>query len=351
MKRFLSLFLGLLVGTGAYADVTGGITPPGGSGGSGVSSVSVVTANGVSGSVATATTTPAITLTVTLSDGSVVPIYSTAGTAFTLLNESANMVFAGPTTGSAAQPTFRSLVAADLPATLTSGGNPIPQIPLQSGIPFVISSSGTMGNNGALSAVVAMNRTIGNSYAYFPANTICTANTAGWYWTVWSSTTAATVFNNTYTSGQPEIVASPTAFVCTAGTFTQTTVLQTGPIVTIPAGAMGVNGGVYTTAFVSYINNADAKTVGFTFNGNGAGALANTTTASNGVGFAVVNQGVTNKQVATNQSLFASASGASVTTSVDTTASVTSGLYIKIATAASDYIILESYSIELRPHS
>lgn len=57
-----------------------------------------------------------------LADGSSTPIYqitgspvTTTGTlTFTLSTESANTVFAGPTTGSAAQPTFRALVAADV---------------------------------------------------------------------------------------------------------------------------------------------------------------------------------------------------------------------------------------------
>lgn len=47
-------------------------------------------------SVATSTTTPALS--------------------FTLSNQSANLVFAGPSTGAAAAPTFRSLVAADIPS-------------------------------------------------------------------------------------------------------------------------------------------------------------------------------------------------------------------------------------------
>lgn len=61
---------------------------------------------------------------VALADGSTSPIYAitgspvtTSGTlTFTLSNQSANTVFAGPTVGGAAQPTFRSLVVADIPA-------------------------------------------------------------------------------------------------------------------------------------------------------------------------------------------------------------------------------------------
>jgi len=70
-------------------------------------------------------TAPATGVTsVALSDGSSTPIYSISGSpvtssgtlTFSLETQSANKVFAGPTTGSAAQPTFRSLVSADIPS-------------------------------------------------------------------------------------------------------------------------------------------------------------------------------------------------------------------------------------------
>jgi hypothetical protein len=70
---------------------------------------------------------PAGTGTVTsvaLADGSTTPIYTISGSPvtgsgtldFTLNTQAANSVFAGPTTGSAAQPIFRALVAADIPS-------------------------------------------------------------------------------------------------------------------------------------------------------------------------------------------------------------------------------------------
>lgn len=60
---------------------------------------------------------------VALLDGSTTPIFTISGSpvtssgtlTFTLKTETANTVFAGPTTGAAAQPTFRSLVSADIP--------------------------------------------------------------------------------------------------------------------------------------------------------------------------------------------------------------------------------------------
>jgi hypothetical protein len=68
---------------------------------------------------------------VALSDGSTVPIYTISGSpvttsgtlAFTLNTQTPNFVLAGPATGSTAvEPTFRALVAADIPSiSLTSG--------------------------------------------------------------------------------------------------------------------------------------------------------------------------------------------------------------------------------------
>ena len=71
---------------------------------------------------------------------------TTAGTlAATLASQSANLVFAGPSTGAAAAPTFRSLVAADLPAgtgTVTSVALSLPAIFSVSGSP--VTGSGTL---------------------------------------------------------------------------------------------------------------------------------------------------------------------------------------------------------------
>jgi len=57
---------------------------------------------------------------ITFTDASTTPIYSVSGSpgnaiSITLETQTANTVFAGPSSGSAAQPTFRALVAADIP--------------------------------------------------------------------------------------------------------------------------------------------------------------------------------------------------------------------------------------------
>ena len=52
------------------------------------------------------------------------PITTTGTLALSLATESANMVWAGPTSGAAAGPTFRSLVTADFPSIITPGTYP-----------------------------------------------------------------------------------------------------------------------------------------------------------------------------------------------------------------------------------
>lgn len=87
---------------------------PGGGGGSGtVTDVSVVTANGVSGSVATSTTTPAITLTL----GAITPASVAAVGAVSGSNLS------GTNTGDNATNTLYSGLAASKQDTLVSGTN------------------------------------------------------------------------------------------------------------------------------------------------------------------------------------------------------------------------------------
>ena len=51
------------------------------------------------------------------------PVTTTGTLAVTLATQTANTVFSGPTTGSAATPTFRALVAADLPGTVLTWGS------------------------------------------------------------------------------------------------------------------------------------------------------------------------------------------------------------------------------------
>lgn len=82
------------------------------------------TINKATNEITVATAGGGTVTSVALADGSGAPIYAVSGSpivgagtlTLTLSNQTANKVFAGPTGGGAAQPTFRALVAADLPA-------------------------------------------------------------------------------------------------------------------------------------------------------------------------------------------------------------------------------------------
>lgn len=96
-------------------------------------------------------------VSVGLADGSSSPIYSISGSpvtgsgtlTFSLVNQNSNKVFAGPVSGSNAQPSFRSLVLADMPTglgTVTSVGLTSPGVLYSvSGSP--VTGSGTLALN------------------------------------------------------------------------------------------------------------------------------------------------------------------------------------------------------------
>lgn len=99
-------------------------------------------------SVATATSTPALT--------------------FTLSTHTANTVFAGPTSGGAAGPTFRSLVTADLPSgvgdvvgPLSTTDNALARFDTTTG-KLIQNSVGILSDAGALSGILSFN---GNTWA------------------------------------------------------------------------------------------------------------------------------------------------------------------------------------------
>lgn len=147
---------------------------------------------------------------VAFADASTTPIYTitgspvtTAGTLTqTLSTQTANHIFAGPSTGSPAQPTFRSLVAADIPTPLTTAGDllyenntPAPDrlpigvegqvLAVSSGLPAWKSLSGTAAFASYASSQVstissAISATTYTTFSNSPAFTI-TPNITGTY--------------------------------------------------------------------------------------------------------------------------------------------------------------------------
>ena len=247
----------------------------------------VLTSNG---SAAPTWTTP-LSGTVTsvgLADGSTTPIYTISGSpvtssgtlTFTLNTQLANTVLAGPASGSAAEPTFRGLVIADLSfagvangvATLDSGGRiPIAQLPnavfIYQGLynpstntPILADGTGITGQvyyistnyNGVVAGAfggASLNFSIGDLAVYngtqweltTPAAGVSSVN--GAYGAVIMSMATANGFAGTYsgtaltvstTLTTPVVAANGTALIAATTTGTGAVVLATSPTLVTP---------------------------------------------------------------------------------------------------------------------
>lgn len=226
-----------------------------------------------------------------------------------------------------------------------------PYIISEAAIPFITASSGTMGNNGAVSALTALGLTYASAYIHLPASAISAGSSAGWYFCQMSSTTAGTVFNNTYTSGPPTVPASPTPFVTTGpGAFIGETAEVNGVAITVPANSFGPNGALKITTFWSMTNNANVKTLRYRFSG-GAGTVYGSVALASTLIFrqlvVITNRGLTNSQFGGDGGGggWSTSTGAMVVSAVDTTASSSVVMTGQKATAT-DNLVLESYVIE-----
>jgi hypothetical protein len=230
----------------------------------------------------------------------------------------------------------------------TTNGNKIPWVLAQTGIPIGIVSSGTMGNNGALSGITAISG-IGQYgvYYYFPAGAIFSGSAAGFYWTVSSGTTTGTVYNNTYGgSGQPAYVSSPTAFSTTGpGAYTGFTGSLNIVSVSLPGNSLGVNGELQLTMSTASTSNSDAKVISWSVGGAGGPSMTVTSTGSSGGFWRFANMGTTGKNVATgNINVYQGTQYSAV----DTTAALNVVIALSNANAA-DNLVLTGFSAKVFP--
>lgn len=220
-------------------------------------------------------------------------------------------------------------------------------------IPFVKPPTGTMGNNGAFTSGTALATTYANAYFWFAANQIAAGSAAGWYFGQASSATAITVFNNTYSTGQPTIPSSPTPFVTTGpGATTGVTTAVTGPQISIAAGALGANGALRISDQWSVNSTAGAKTLATAFSGTSIKSMSLTT--SNGYRSinTLYNRGVQNAQVGDQFGLTTGGSGLLTGTNefyaVDFSVAETFQMLMTTA-VATDWAVIEAFLLELLP--
>jgi hypothetical protein len=231
----------------------------------------------------------------------------------------------------------------------TAWAQAAPYVLMQGGIPFILPPSGSIGNNGALSALATALPTIyANAYIYLPPGALFTSSQPGLYFCQMSSTTAGTVFNNIYTFGQPLIPAVPTPFVTTGpGAYTQlinAVVLM--QFANVPANIMGTNS-VLQVDF-SWVNNNSAGTKSFNVF---FGGTSDTATESETTGTArtlthrIVNRGPKSQVVSTTLANV----GLNYNLAVDTTIQQSCYAQAKLATAATDWMVIESFAVTVQP--
>jgi hypothetical protein len=223
----------------------------------------------------------------------------------------------------------------------------------QSGIPMILPSSGSIGNNGDLSGIAPLPATYsGGCYMYFPANAIAAGVAAGLYYVVMSSTTAGTIYNNTYTSGTPAPPASPTAFSTTGpGAYTQTTGADITLLSnTLIGGVLGNNGELRIKMLLGNINNANAKGVKNIFGGQTISNVAGANSFGSIQERAIKNIGAQNSQITAQLTTAGGNFGATavVNFSVDASADVTVSQVAQLSTAT-DWIGIFALSAEVLP--
>lgn len=236
------------------------------------------------------------------------------------------------------------------------------QIISQSAVPIILPSTFTMGDNGALSGMVASNFTTYSDGAWIVlgANALFSGSLAGTYWSIWSTANACTVYQETLPVGvAPYIVVSPTYWLGRTGLGVITpAVNQFYPIVSIPvaAGIMGINGALKVNSINSMTNGTlgingffgVAGGGGTQFSGGSNAALPFAGTEHN-----IRNRGLMNRNlsVSTNSNLVdegAFTGGLPTYMQIDTsqTQYVNLGFYITNATHSA---VLEAFSVEVKP--
>jgi hypothetical protein len=138
-----------------------------------------------------------------------------------------------------------------------NNGSGIVLMGFKHGIPVIGISSGSIAANGAISAITALPIAYPRAWCYFPANAVATVAAAGFRYCTFSTTTAGIAFLDTWDgTGLPTIPTSPTAVTDGKGAYTGVTGTITGFSFTLPAGAMGANGGIdleFSTQFTSSV--------------------------------------------------------------------------------------------------
>jgi hypothetical protein len=240
-------------------------------------------------------------------------------------------------------------------------GVPVPAAFLahQWGIPVILPSSGSIGNNGALTLTTALPAIYASAWMYFPANAISAGSAAGTYYVQMSSTTVGTIYNNLLAAGTApsSVPSSPTAFSTTGpGAYTQTT---SGVVsmfsVPIIGGAMGANGSLRFKGAWLRPSNANSITSTILLGGTAICFVSQTNQIWIGYERTLRNMGDQAKQfslqTSSNAQTDASLSSAAAVFPTINTAVTQQLAFTFFIGTATDYLIMAGITVEILPMS
>lgn len=216
------------------------------------------------------------------------------------------------------------------------------------GLPVGLPPSGTVGVNGAITLGTATTIVYsGGIYWYFVSGSLYSGSLSGFYFTVMSSTTSGTVYNNLYTpeTNTPSVPTSPTPISGTGVAFTGVTTSVDAVSRTIVGGSLGLNGRIDCHLIGSHNNTAGNKIYILNFGGNQIYSTAATTSQAYTLPrYVTQNRSSTNRQISANAAVTSASSAPVLQTSVDTLVDQTYKISLQ-KSAATDFMVLESSSI------
>jgi hypothetical protein len=228
-----------------------------------------------------------------------------------------------------------------------------PYILAQSAVPVCLAPNGTVATNGIVTLGTALPVTYsGGIWLRLPAGAVVDG-LAGLYWAVMSNGTTGQVYTNYVDPANAFTPYVPSGTLAAAtgsnAAYTQATGADVTLVnVTLPAGAMGNNGGMYVNYSTSNNNSAGAKVSRIKAGATTLGTFslsATTTTGAVTSGF-VRNRGVQTSQIGHTTSV--SSNNPPVFTAIDFSASVALSLTGQLA-VATDYLVLETFYHEVLP--
>jgi len=220
----------------------------------------------------------------------------------------------------------------------------------RSNVPSGVAPSGTMGANGVLAGGTSLPRTYGPSsngpgiWQAFPAGAVFSGSPAGSYWSIMTSATAGTVFNNMLTLPGP--TTPPTQLIPVVdpgpGAFTGLQTVQSFASFVLPGNALGPNGWLIQIAFWAYNNSGGTKTLTYSFGTSAFTSVPTTTTAEYWL-FTTNAMGAANAQKHGLRIPALAQATVPNTGQKDTTANITVSLQGTNTSNATDTSVLESW--------